>query len=305
MRQQAKALPYIKTKKFGSDFLFRIINATSLLLVSLLILYPLLHVLSASLSSGQAVTSGLVRLLPVAFNLTAYQKVVQYQPIWVGFANTLFCTVVGTLVNVVMTLIAAYPLSRRDLPARNLLLTLFLFSMVFNGGIIPTFLLVKQVGLYNTRWALIIPQALSVWNLLIAVTFFQTSIPSELYEAAQLDGTGDFRYFFRIALPLSQPLIAVLALYYAVRHWNQVFDALLYLAKPNLYPLQLILRQLLIQNQVDLTMMGDVGEVAKIQEMQTLIRYAAIVVASIPMLILYPFVQKHFVKGITLGAVKG
>ena len=248
--------------------------------------------------------SGQVGLIPVGFNLKAYQKVLEYPLIWVGFSNSLFYASIGTLVNVTMTLVAAYPLSRADLPGKNIFLTLFVFTMMFNGGIIPTYLLVKDVGLLNTRWALIIPNAISVWNLLITISFFRTSIPLELHEAAQLDGASDFNYFIKIMLPLSTPIIAVLTLYYAVGHWNQFFDAMLYLSKTELYPLQLILRQILIDSQIDLSLMTDIREIAQREELQALIKYAVIVVTSLPVMLIYPFAQKHFVKGITLGAVK-
>lgn len=289
----------------GSDLLFTIANTSLLILISLVILYPLVRVVSFSFSSGEAIASGSVGLWPVGFNLKAYRKVFEYGPILVGYANSLFYATAGTLVNVIMTLIAAYPLSRRDLPGRGIILSLFLFTMMFSGGIIPTYLLVQSLGLYNTRLAMIIPNAISVWNLLIAVAFFRTSIPHELYEAGQIDGASDFRYFVQIVLPLSTPVIAVLALFFAVSHWNQFFDALLYLGDADLYPLQLVLRQILVQNQFDPSMMSDIEEAAKRQEMQDLIKYAVIVVASVPVMAAYPFVQRYFVKGITLGAVKG
>jgi multiple sugar transport system permease protein/putative aldouronate transport system permease protein len=276
-----------------------------LIVSTLVVFYPLLFVVSSSFSSASAVMSGRVKLLPVDFTLTAYKAVFDYKAIWTGFINSLFYAVVGTIVNVTMTIIAAYPLSRQDLYGRKVIIALFLFSLIFNGGLIPTYLLVRQLGLINTRWALIIPQALSVWSLLIAIAFFRSSIPVELLEAAHLDGASDFHYFIRIALPLSTPLIAVLALYYAVGHWNQFFAALLYLGRADLFPLQLILRQILIQNQMDASMLADVKEAARRQELRELIKYAVIVVASAPVMALYPFVQRHFVKGITLGAVKG
>jgi multiple sugar transport system permease protein/putative aldouronate transport system permease protein len=292
-------------KESGSDLLFNIANSIFLIFICLIILYPLIHIVSASLSAGDAIMAGKVGLIPVGFNLKAYQKVLEYQLIWIGFSNSLFYASVGTLVNISMTLIAAYPLSRADLPSKNIFLSLFVFTMMFSGGIIPTYLLVKDVGLLNTRWALIIPNAISVWNLLITISFFRTSIPIELYEAAQLDGASDFHYFIKIILPLSTPIIAVLTLYYAVGHWNQFFDAMLYLGKTELYPLQLILRQILIDNQVDLSLMADVREIAQREELQALIKYAVIVVTSLPVMLIYPFAQKYFIKGITLGAVKG
>jgi multiple sugar transport system permease protein/putative aldouronate transport system permease protein len=288
----------------GSDLVFSIANTTILVLFSLVILYPLLRVVNSSFSSSQAIASGQVGLWPVEFNLLAYEKVFGYQAIWVGYANSLFYTSVGTLVNVFMTIIAAYPLSHRDLPGKGIFLSLFLFTLWFSGGMIPTFLLIQQIGLYNTRWAMIIPNAMTVWNMMIAISFLRTSIPKELYEAAQIDGANDFMYFFKIVLPLSTPLIAVLALFYAVSHWNSFFDALLYLGSSDLYPLQLVLRQILVLDQIDPSMLS-MEEYAKRQEIQELIKYAVIVVASLPVMALYPFVQKYFVKGITLGAVKG
>ena len=291
-------------KESGGDWLFNLANTIFLIFVSFVILYPLIHIISASLSAGEAIMSGQVGLIPVGFNLKAYQKVLEYPLIWVGFSNSLFYASIGTLVNVTMTLVAAYPLSRADLPGKNIFLTLFVFTMMFNGGIIPTYLLVKDVGLLNTRWALISPNAISVWNLLITISFFRTSIPLELHEAAQLDGASDFNYFIKIMLPLSTPIIAVLTLYYAVGHWNQFFDAMLYLSKTELYPLQLILRQILIDSQIDLSLMTDIREIAQREELQALIKYAVIVVTSLPVMLIYPFAQKHFVKGITLGAVK-
>lgn len=292
-------------KESGGDWLFNLANTIVLIFVSFVILYPLIHIISASLSAGEAIMSGQVGLIPVGFNLKAYQKVLEYPLIWVGFSNSLFYASIGTLVNVTMTLVAAYPLSRADLPGKNIFLTLFVFTMMFNGGMIPTYLLVKDVGLLNTRWALIIPNAISVWNLLITISFFRTSIPPELHEAAQLDGASDFNYFVKVMLPLSTPIIAVLTLYYAVGHWNQFFDAMLYLGKTELYPLQLILRQILIDNQVDLSLMTDIREIAQREELQALIKYAVIIVTSLPVMLIYPFAQKYFVKGITLGAIKG
>ena len=305
MTRSAKLRTRTRIRETGSDLAFTILNTAVLIVATAAILYPLLHVVSASFSSGDAVMSGRVKIWPVGFTLTAYRKVFEYQQIWVGFKNSVFYAVVGTTVNVTMTIIAAYPLSRRDLSGKNIIISLFLFSLMFDGGLIPTYLLVKQVGLLNTRWALIIPQALSVWSLLIAIAFFRSSIPEELLEAAHLDGASDFHYFFAIALPLSTPLIAVLALYYAVGHWNQFFAALIYLGRADLYPLQLILRQILVQNQLDQSMLGDVQEMARRQELRELIKYAVIVIASAPVMVLYPFVQRYFVKGMTLGAVKG
>ena len=297
--------PRTKIRETGVDRAFNYVNYAILAIFLVVILYPLIYVVSASLSDGAAVISGRVVLLPVNFSLLAYQKIFAYERIWTGYGNSLFYAVVGTLVNVTMTLIAAYPLSRRDLPGKNIILGLFLFTLFFSGGLIPTYLLVKDLGLRNTRWALIIPQALSIFNLLIAITFMRTSIPHELLEASQLDGCSDFQYFARVLLPLSTPLIAVLALFYAIGHWNQFFAALLYLTNKDLFPLQIILRDILISSQVDMNMMDDLQSMAAKEAMRELLKYALIVVASVPVLIIYPFAQRYFVKGIMLGSVKG
>lgn len=287
------------------DRLFNLVNYTILAIFLLMVLYPLIYVVSASFSDGAAVIAGKVVLWPVDFSVAAYEKIFAYERIWSGYANSLFYAVVGTLLNVGMTLVAAYPLARRDLYGRGLMLGLFVFTMFFNGGLIPSYLLVKDLDMLNTRSALIIPQALSVWNLMIAITYFRSSIPAELLEAAQLDGCNDFQYFVRILLPLSTPLIAVLSLFYAIGHWNQFFAALIYLSKEELYPLQIILRDILIQSQVDMNMMDDMKTMAAKQAMRELMKYALIVVASVPVLMIYPFVQKYFVRGIMLGAIKG
>ncbi len=287
------------------DQIFNLVNYSLLAIFLVVILYPLIYVVSASFSGGAAVISGRVVLWPVDFSLDAYVKIFNYQRIWTGYANSLFYAVVGTTVNIALTLMAAYPLSRRDFYGRNVILGLFIFTMFFNGGLIPSYLLVKDLGMYNTRSAMILPQALSVWNLIIAMTYFKVSIPSELLEAAQLDGCNDFQYFVRILLPLSAPIIAVLSLFYAIGHWNQFFSALIYLSKESLYPLQIILRDILIQSQVDMNMMEDLQSMAAREAMRELLKYALIVVASVPVLMIYPFVQKYFVRGIMLGAIKG
>jgi multiple sugar transport system permease protein/putative aldouronate transport system permease protein len=307
-----KATPQAVTRKTRRriqesrvDQLFNLVNYTILTVFLVVVLYPLIYVVSASFSDGAAVIAGKVVLWPVDFSVAAYQKIFAYERVWTGYGNSLYYAVVGTLLNVGMTLIAAYPLARRDLYGRGLILGLFVFTMFFNGGLIPSYLLVRDLDMLNTRSALIIPQALSVWNLIIAITYFRSAIPPELLEAAQLDGCNDFQYFARILLPLSTPLIAVLSLFYAIGHWNQFFAALIYLSKENLYPLQIILRDILIQSQVDMNMVDDMKTMAAKQAMRELMKYALIVVASVPVLMIYPFVQKYFVRGIMLGSIKG
>lgn len=287
------------------DQVFIAINITFLLIVLALVLYPLIYVLSASFSSPSAVTAGRVRLLPVDFSLVGYEKVFEHPTIMRGFANSIFYAGVGTLVNVVMTMLAAYPLSRKDMPGRKVLTFIFFFPMIFQGGLIPFFLVVRDLGLLNTRWALIIPVALSVWNVLITIAFLRTSIPHALLEAAQMDGCTDFRYFISIVLPLSRPIIAVLFLFYAVWHWNQYFLALIFIGDSELMPLQLIMREVLINNELDLTMLSDLSSQAAQMGLKEQLKFTVIVVASLPVMLIYPLVQRYFVTGITLGAVKG
>jgi ABC-type glycerol-3-phosphate transport system permease component len=288
----------------SSDRTFIIFNNLFLLMIALIVLIPLLYVLSASFTSPNAVQTGRIGLIPTEFSLDGYQAVFSNSMIWTGFANSLFYTVVGTIVNLIMTVIAGYALANRNLIGRRFILFAFLVTLLFDSGLIPNYLLVRDLGLYNTRLALIVPKALSVWNLLIAMTYFRTSIPEELYEAAQIDGCSHFRYLIAVVIPLSRPIIAVLALFYAVGHWNTYFDALLYLRDQSLFPLQIILREILVENQVSSGMLTNVRELAAKQALRDLLKYALIVVASVPVLLLYPFVQRHFVKGIFIGSVK-
>ena len=297
--------PQHHMRESGFDFIFTIVNNVFLFVIFLMVIYPLIFVFSASFSDPIAVSSGQVWLWPVKFTTKAYVKIFEYTRIWSGYVNSIYYAVVGTAVNVVMTILAAYPLSRKDLFGKNVLMFLFVFSMMFNGGLIPLYITVNQLGLYNTRWALIIPQALSVWNMIIAITFFRTSLPQELLEAAQLDGCSDIQYLLRIVLPLSTPIIAVLCLFYAVGHWNQFFTALIFLANKDLFPLQLILRDILVANTVDLNLLEDAKTMAAKAGLRDLLKFALIVVASVPVLAIYPFVQKYFVKGLMIGAVKG
>ncbi|NYE03475.1 multiple sugar transport system permease protein/putative aldouronate transport system permease protein [Bacillus niacini] len=287
------------------DRIFTVCNYIFLSLLVLSVLYPLIYVLSASLSSTNAVASGRVWLFPVEFSLLGYKTIFEYSKIWTGYGNSLFYMVVGTTVNVVLTILAAYPLSRRDFYGRGIFMFLFVFTMMFNGGLIPNYLLVQDLGLLNSRWALIIPNALSVFNVIITMSFFKSTIPNELLESAQLDGCNDFKFLFKVVLPLSAPIIAVISLFYAVGHWNSYFSALIYLRDASLFPLQLILRDILVQNSVDPSMMGDATQLANKIGLQQLLKYSLIVVSSLPVLIAYPFVQRFFVKGVMIGSLKG
>ncbi|GIP24927.1 sugar ABC transporter permease [Paenibacillus sp. J23TS9] len=273
-------------------------------LVLILILFPLLHILSASFSSPSAVTSGKVWLWPVDFSLIGYKAVFQNSDILVGFGNSFFYTIVGTLVNVSFTAMLAYPLARKTFYGRGLIMILLVFTMFFDGGLIPNYLLVKSLGMVNTRWAMIIPGALAVFQVIIARTFFQ-SIPEELAEAADMDGCSDMRFFLRIVLPLSKPILAVLFLMYAVGHWNAYFNALIYLKDSSMFPLQIFLRNILILNSENSDMLTNVNSLLVQQGLKDLLKYSLIVVSTAPVLIIYPFVQKHFVKGVMIGSLKG
>jgi len=292
-------------KESGGDRLFNVANTLLLALVLVIVAYPLVYVVSASFSSTYAVMSGKVWLWPVEPSLEGYKAIFKNSNVLTGFANTFLYTAAGTLLNVALTIMAAYPLSRRDFRGRAGFMLLFVFTMMFNGGLIPTYLLVKELYMLDTVWSLIVPTALSVWNVIIMRTYFQTTIPHELLEASQLDGCNDFRFLLRIALPLSGPILAVIALFYGVGHWNQYFNAMIYLKNPDLYPLQLVLRDILIQNEVNIEMLGDAKTAAARQGLRELLKYSLIVVTSVPLLLVYPFVQKFFVKGVMIGSIKG
>ncbi|NOU80802.1 ABC transporter permease subunit [Paenibacillus sp. LMG 31459] len=272
--------------------------------IIILVLYPLLFVVSASFSDPARVLNGEVWLLPKGVTLEAYSNILHNDKIWTGYRNTLIYTVVGTSVNIMMTLLAAYPLSRPDLPGRKLLMLIVTLTMFFSGGLIPSYLLVKNLGMVDTMWALIIPGAISTYNLIVMRTYFESSIPWELQEAAHIDGCSNWRLLITIILPLSKPIIAVMVLFYAVGHWNSFFNALIYIRSEDRYPLQLVLREILMISQAASVDGGNVGLEDKILLSES-IKYAVIIVSSLPVLLMYPFVQKHFVKGVMIGSIKG
>lgn len=287
------------------DRIFNVINYSILILVTIIVMYPLVFVLSASFSDPQAVLRGEMMLWPKGINLNSYEKIFQNKDIISGFTNTLVYTSLGTLINLTMTILAAYPLSRKDFVGRNAIMALLVFTMFFSGGLIPTYLLIKNLGMLNSLWVMIIPNAVSIWNIIIMRTFFQQSIPGELQEAATIDGCSNIKILTRIILPLSLPIIAVTILFYAVGHWNAFFNALLYLSDKDKFPLQLILREILIQGQTnDMVKMSTESAIKQQREVEG-IKYAVLVVANIPMLALYPFLQRYFVKGVMIGAIKG
>jgi len=293
-----------RIRESSSDRIFMFFVYLFLAIFLLIILYPIVYIVSASLSDPLAVTSGKVWLFPVDFSLRGYQVTFENPQIVTGYLNSLYYTFFGATISVVMTVLVAYPLSRRDLYGANVLMFLITFTLIFSGGLIPTYLVVKQLGMIDTRWALLIPQAVAPFQVIIARTFFRTAIPDELVEAAELDGCNDLRFLWSMVLPLAKPIIAVLALMYAVSQWNGYFDALLYLKSTNLQPLQLVLRNILILNTTASGVM-DAAAMAQRQQLADLLKYCLVVVGSVPVLLLYPFVQRYFVKGVLIGSIKG
>ena len=298
------------TSRLGRDDVFITILAYGLsFLVLLSVVYPLFYVISASVSEPMRVESGELLLFPVGFTLDGYTEIFRYEPIWIGYRNTIIYTVVGTLLNLIVTLPCAYALSRPELKGRNAIMLLFTFTMFFSGGMMPTYLAVKSYGMLNSPVAVIFPGLMSVYNMIIARTFFATSVPGEIQEAALIDGCRNTKLFLQIVLPLSMPMIAVIMLYYAVGHWNSYFSALLYLSNADLYPLQLHLRNILLEDLTEDIMSATdsdtAAELLRRAEVKSILKYGVVAVSSLPVLILYPFLQKYFAKGVMIGAVKG
>lgn len=294
-----------KIKELAEDRVFHIIVYTVLILLAFICIYPLYFVLIASISDPDAVLSGKVILTIKDFTLMGYERIFSDRMVVRGFLNSVFYTGVGTLINLVVTLPAAYSLSRKDLAGRRVFMIMFVITMYFSGGMIPTYLIVQKLGLYDTPAVLLVCSALSVFKMIIARTFFETTIPLELLEAARIDGCNNVRFFFTMVLPLSKSMIAVIALYYAVAHWNSYMNALLYINNANWKPLQLVLREMLISTQsLSVLVQGDASAQQRMK-MVNIMQYAVIVVATVPMLVIFPFVQKYFVKGVMIGAVKG
>ena len=305
-QQIATRTPKKNVIKISSgDKVYYTVTTLILGLFTLIILMPLINVVANSFSSQDAVAFGWVTFWPVNFTVRGYEAVFEYKGIWTAYGNTFFYAVVGTALNLAMTMICAYPLARKSLPGHGIITGLFMFTMFFGGGTIPNYLLVRSLGMIDTRTAMIVPGALSVYNMIIARTFIN-NIPSELEEAAKIDGCSDFKYFFNMVLPLSGTVMAVLALYYAVGHWNDYFTAFLYLKDQNKMPLQIILRAILIKNSFNAeNLSSSAEELLYNQSLQDLLKYCFIVVSTVPILVLYPFVKKYFVKGVMIGAVKG
>ncbi len=291
-------------RRSRADKAFDVIDYILMGLAFLAVAYPLYFVIIASISDPIAIYEGKVIFFPVSPTFEGYERIFSYSSLFTGYKNTLIYTSVGTTINVVLTITAAYALSRKELVGRNVVMMGVMITMIFSGGQIPNYLLVRNLGIYNTMWALILPGAVSSYNLIVARTFFQQNIPDELREAAELDGCTDAGFFFRVVLPLSGSIIAVMVLFYAVGHWNSYYNALIYMSSQSKYPLQLVLRNILIVNTMD-DMVNDVATQAAQQRMGDLIKYGMIIVSSLPLMILYPFLQKYFVQGVMIGAIKG
>ena len=293
-----------KQRMSNGDRVFYAICYGAVFLLTLLVLYPVVFIVAASFSSPAALGRNEVWLWPVDFSTQGYETLFMYKAVWVGYRNTILYVVLGTAINLALTMLCAYGMSRKSLWGRNFISVLFAIPLVFSGGMIPSYLVAKGLGLIDTIWAMVIPGAMSIYNMIVARTFIQSNIPEELVDAAKIDGCDDFKIFFKIILPLSKAIIAVLTLWYAVDHWNAYFSAFLYLYDSNLMPLQIILRDILINSAFS----GDIidpEEAQNLMYMKLLLKYALIVVSTAPILTVYPFVQKYFVKGVMVGSVKG
>ena len=286
-----------------TDKVLDIVNHLILGIAVLLVLYPMYFVVIASFSDPVAINNGQVRLLPIGFNTLGYQKIFENVKIWRSYSNTIFYTVVGTSINIILTMMLAYPLSRKNFFAKGPLMIFVMFTMYFQGGLIPTYLWVNQLHLYNTPWIMVLLPAINVFNLIIAINFIRNNIPEELYEAASIDGCSHFKFFTMMILPLSKTIIVVLVLYYGVAHWNEFMNGLIYLRDEGYHPLQLTLRGILLQNQV--SGLGDVDSILEQQKAAELLKYGVIIVSTLPVLVIYPFLQKYFEKGVMVGSVKG
>lgn len=292
----------LKKRKSDEKLFDAVVNTLAALIV-IVVLYPLLFIVSASFSDPAMVLNGEVLLLPKHITLEAYRNVFQNEQIWNGYGNTILYTVVGTAINLIMTTLAAYPLSRPDLPGRGGIMFFVTLTMFFSGGIIPSYLLVKQLGMVDTMWALVIPGAIATYNLIVMRTYFQTSIPWEIQEAAHIDGCSNWKLLTHVILPLSKPILAVMVLFYAVGHWNSYFNALIYIRSKDLYPLQLVMREMLMISQAD-AIDSNAGLESKVLLAES-VKYVVIIISSLPVLLMYPFVQRHFVKGVMIGSLKG
>ena len=294
----------------GSDYVFHLINYVVLTLFLCIIIYPLYWVLLASISDPNMINRGEIVLVPKGFFNDGYKALLEYPAIWRSYINTIYYTVLGMVFNVTVTILAGYGLSRPNMPFRKIIMRLLIFTMFFSGGLIPMYMLVRNLKLLDTVWALILPSTLSIYNITVSRAFFQGSIPDGIVEAAQIDGCSNLGTFFRIVLPVSPAIISVMCLFHVVFRWNEYFSAMLYFSSSDKYPLQLIMREILISaramaNQIGAGATTDPRGLQEMQRQAQLIRYSSIIISTVPMLVLYPFLQKYFVKGIMVGSLKG
>lgn len=287
-----------------TDKIILVLNNILLVVLVLCVLIPLIYVICASFTQPSTLLSKGLTLNSKDWTLEGYRRVFKDPEMLIGFRNSIFYSAAFSFVSVVITLFAAYPLSRKNFVGKGFFMTIFVITMFFNGGLIPTYLLVKNLNMLDTPWAIILPGAINVWNIILARTYFQ-GIPKELREAATVDGANDTQYFFKILLPLCKPIIAVLVLYQFVAQWNSYFDAMIYLKSANLQPLQIVLRSILVQNQPSTNMAANAADTAKLQEIAQMIKYSSIVISSLPLILMYPFFQKYFEKGVLVGSIKG
>jgi putative aldouronate transport system permease protein len=289
-----------------SDIIYEIIKYTIAAVIFIAVAYPIYFMIIASFSNSADVSNGNIWLLPQHISFAGYQRILDYPKLWIGYRNTILYTSAGTMISLLITIPAAFTMSHKKLMHKNWLMVLFTIPLFFSGGMIPTFLLVKNIGIMDTIWAMLLPTSFNIYNMIIARTFFQNTIPNELADAAYIDGCGKARYFIKIVLPLSKAIIAVMALYYAVGMWNNYFNALLYIRKAGLVPLQIVLRDILIANTFNERQgLGAVTSGLEQQRMRDLVKYCVIVVSTVPIICVYPFIQKYFTKGVMIGALKG
>ena len=303
MLKKASAPKRNPIRDTAGDKVFYAINAAFLILMALIVIYPMYFIVIASISDPDAVLAGKVVLYPVQVTFSGFQKILERTDVWRGYLNTIIYTVLTVVLALVVTSPAGWALSRKTLPGKKLLMVFFIIPMFFGGGLIPFYNVMSSLGLVNTIWAIILPSIVSVWNLFMTKTFFESSIPDGLIEAAKIDGAGEFRTFISLVLPLSKAILAVMALYYAIGQWNSYFNAMIFLQDEKLYPLQLVLKEILIASE---STMGGSGETILEQyRLANQIKYVSVIVSSVPVLVLYPFVQKHFNQGVMIGSLKG
>ena len=294
----------IKRQVTRNDLIFNIILYGVSVIILLIVIYPLYFIIIASFSNPTEVANGKVWFLPSQFTVDGYKEIMRHPELWIGYRNTIVYTVLGTVIGLAVNIPAAYALSRRDLVGRKIITFYFIFTMFFNGGLIPTYFTVRDFGLYDTFWVMVLPFSVVVYHIIIARTFFDSSLPQGILDAAQIDGCGNLRFFFQIALPLSKAVLAVIALYTAVSQWNAYFNALVYIRNEELKPLQLVIRNILITNQA-MAGTGDGLAAQEARRLSELMKYAVIIISTVPIMCVYPFVQKYFSQGVMIGAIKG